>query len=54
MSKQLLLDYKNDTNLIKTDINKLESYVYTIYRQFKEKIQEAEKLQKIISLIKAL
>ncbi|WP_419260137.1 CRASP family complement regulator-acquiring lipoprotein [Borreliella afzelii] len=38
MSKQLLLDYKNATNLIKTDINKLESYVYTIYIQFKEKI----------------
>ncbi len=48
MSKQLLLDYKNATNLIKTDINKLESYVNTLHNQFKEQTTEVETLQQVI------
>ncbi|WP_419250423.1 virulence associated lipoprotein [Borreliella afzelii] len=55
MSKQLLLDYQNDTNLIKTDVNKLKSHVSALYNQFKEKAEESDKLQKtVISLIKTL
>ncbi len=54
MSKQLLLDYQNDTNLIKTDVDKLKSHVSTLYNQFKEKTEESEKLQKVISSIKIL
>ncbi|ABH02272.1 MULTISPECIES: virulence associated lipoprotein [Borreliella] len=48
MSKQLLLDYKNDENLIKTDINMLKSHVNTLHNQFKEQTTEVETLQQVI------
>ncbi|WP_418906506.1 virulence associated lipoprotein (plasmid) [Borreliella turdi] len=48
---QLLLDYRNDNNLIKTDNGKLRSYVIALFDQIKEKIIEAEELVgKIISI----
>ncbi|WP_412677511.1 virulence associated lipoprotein [Borreliella turdi] len=51
MLSQLLLDYQNDNNLIKTDNGKLISYVITLFDQIKEKTIEAEELaDKIISI----
>ncbi|WP_301409869.1 virulence associated lipoprotein [Borreliella tanukii] len=47
-SKQILLDYQNDKNNTKTDVNKLKSHVDTLYNQMKEKTEEAEKLQDVI------
>ncbi|WP_418909386.1 virulence associated lipoprotein (plasmid) [Borreliella sinica] len=40
-SKQILLDYQNDKNLIKTDTSKLRSHLYKLYDQIKEKVVEA-------------
>ncbi|QFI15007.1 virulence associated lipoprotein (plasmid) [Borrelia sp. CA_690] len=48
MSKQLLLDYQNDKNSIKTDFDNLESHVDTFCNQFAEKVKDAEKLKTII------
>ncbi|WNY60632.1 virulence associated lipoprotein (plasmid) [Borreliella bissettiae] len=44
MMHQLLLDYQNDTNQIKTDENKLKSHTDTLCNQISEKKNEAEKL----------
>ncbi|WP_420025691.1 virulence associated lipoprotein [Borreliella valaisiana] len=46
-SKQLLLDYRNDKDLIKTDKNKLESHVDALRKQMLEKALEVEKLRDI-------
>ncbi|WP_418885145.1 virulence associated lipoprotein [Borreliella carolinensis] len=51
MSKQLVLDYENNKNFIKTNTNELESYLMKLNNQFKEKADEAEKLQKFIMSI---
>ncbi|QFI15021.1 blasticidin-S acetyltransferase (plasmid) [Borrelia maritima] len=48
MSKQLILDYENNKDFIKTDTNELESYLMKLGNQFKEKADEAEKLQEFI------
>ncbi|WP_363324827.1 CRASP family complement regulator-acquiring lipoprotein [Borreliella tanukii] len=51
-SKQLLLDYQNDKNFIKTDVNKLKFHVNTLRNQILEKTMEMEKLAEIITSIK--
>ncbi|WP_236841570.1 virulence associated lipoprotein, partial [Borreliella garinii] len=51
ISKQLLLDYKDDTNSIKTDTTKLELHGKEIVKQIVEQKQEAEKLRNDILLI---
>ncbi|AEL19493.1 putative lipoprotein, borrelia PFam60 protein (plasmid) [Borreliella bissettiae DN127] len=48
---QLLLDYQDDKNLIKTDVTKLKSYASTLVNQIQEKTEESEGLQKVIELI---
>ncbi|WP_417903342.1 virulence associated lipoprotein [Borreliella andersonii] len=48
MSQQLLLDYKNNKNIIKTDINELKSHVNKLKNQFREQAIEARNLQKFI------
>ncbi|WKC76532.1 virulence associated lipoprotein [Borreliella valaisiana] len=53
-SKQLLLDYQNNKNLIKEDVDKLKSHINTLHNQMLEKIIEAEKLQNIILSINNL
>ncbi|EEF82009.1 CRASP family complement regulator-acquiring lipoprotein [Borreliella valaisiana] len=53
-SKQILLDYQNNKNLIKTDVEKLKSYLDILCNQMRKKAMEAEKLQKIILSIKNL
>ncbi|MBB6208391.1 virulence associated lipoprotein [Borreliella lanei] len=45
MMHQLLLDYQNDENSIKTDENELKSHVEDIYNKITEKSKEAEKLK---------
>ncbi|WP_420025551.1 virulence associated lipoprotein [Borreliella valaisiana] len=45
MLNQLLLDYQNDENSIKTDNTKLESHVTTLYNQILEKSKGAKKLK---------
>ncbi|WP_151073956.1 virulence associated lipoprotein [Borreliella turdi] len=51
MFNQLLLDYRNDNNLIKTDNSKLRSYTIPLFKQIREKVTEAEELVgKIISI----
>ncbi|SCW42335.1 lipoprotein, partial [Borreliella japonica] len=47
-AKQILLDYQNDKNLIKTDTSKLRSHLNTLYNQIKEKVEEARRLEKDI------
>ncbi|WP_418909360.1 virulence associated lipoprotein (plasmid) [Borreliella sinica] len=47
-SRQILLDYQADKNLIKKDVTKLVSYLDTFYDQMKEKAVEAENLQQDI------
>ncbi|WP_424632676.1 virulence associated lipoprotein [Borreliella lusitaniae] len=49
--RKLILDYKNNENLIKTDKTKLQSYSNTIYNQIREKTAEAQKLQDEIKSI---
>ncbi|MGF7101848.1 virulence associated lipoprotein [Borreliella kurtenbachii] len=51
MMHQLLLDYQNDTNHIKTDNNKLKSHADTLYNQISEKKKKVEKLKDDIFLI---
>ncbi|WP_234925886.1 virulence associated lipoprotein, partial [Borreliella valaisiana] len=51
ISKQLLLDYQDDTNSIKTDTTKLELHGKEIVKQIVEQKQEAEKLRNDILLI---
>ncbi|WP_418885147.1 CRASP family complement regulator-acquiring lipoprotein [Borreliella carolinensis] len=51
MMNQLLLDYQDDKNLIKTDITKLKSRVSILFSQIQEKTEEAEWLQKLIESI---
>ncbi len=48
---QLLLDYQDDKNLIRTDAAKLKSYANTLVNQIQEKTEEAEGLQKVIKSI---
>ncbi|WP_418905153.1 virulence associated lipoprotein (plasmid) [Borreliella finlandensis] len=48
MSKQLILDYENNKDLIKTDINKLKSHVKKLHNQFREKAHEAYNLKEFI------
>ncbi|WP_418885149.1 virulence associated lipoprotein [Borreliella carolinensis] len=45
---QLLLDYQNDKNLIKTDATKLKSHVDTLFDQLEEKAKEVDKLKNFI------
>ncbi|WP_418456598.1 virulence associated lipoprotein [Borreliella lusitaniae] len=49
--RKLILDYKNNENLIQTDKTKLQSYSNTIYNQIREKTAEAQKLQDEITSI---
>ncbi|MCD2332739.1 virulence associated lipoprotein [Borreliella americana] len=51
MFKQLLLDYQNDTNHIKTNLIKLESHINTLFNQIIETKEKAQKLKNIISSI---
>ncbi|WP_424632664.1 CRASP family complement regulator-acquiring lipoprotein [Borreliella lusitaniae] len=46
---QLLLDYKNDKNKIKTNTTELESYLTTLQKQLQEKETETDKLKEEIS-----
>ncbi|WP_418909373.1 CRASP family complement regulator-acquiring lipoprotein (plasmid) [Borreliella sinica] len=52
-SRQILLDYQADKNLIKKDVTKLESYLDTFYDQMREKVVEAKKLEEDILLSKS-
>ncbi|APS99317.1 hypothetical protein Bmayo_04710 (plasmid) [Borreliella mayonii] len=45
MLNQLLLDYQNDKNLIKTNVTKLKFHVIELYKQIVKKSEEAEKLK---------
>ncbi|MBB6043429.1 virulence associated lipoprotein (plasmid) [Borreliella yangtzensis] len=45
MLNQLLLDYQNDENLIKTNLTKLKSHVIELYKQLVKKSEELEKLK---------
>ncbi|WP_236840930.1 virulence associated lipoprotein [Borreliella turdi] len=51
MSKQLLFDYQNDKNSLKTDVPKLGSYISALSNQIREKYDEAEELRKKTILI---
>ncbi|MBB6043535.1 virulence associated lipoprotein (plasmid) [Borreliella yangtzensis] len=53
-SKQLLLDYRNDKNLIKTDAIKREIYVDSLRNRMLEKAMEMEKLRDITKLSELL
>ncbi|WNY67272.1 virulence associated lipoprotein [Borreliella lusitaniae] len=46
---QLLLDYENDKNKIKTNTDKLKSYLTTLQKQLQEKETETDKLKEEIS-----
>ncbi|MBB6208450.1 virulence associated lipoprotein [Borreliella lanei] len=48
MSKQIILDYENNKDLIQTDVNELKSYLNKLYNEFQEKAKEAERLEKFI------
>ncbi|AEL19521.1 putative lipoprotein, borrelia PFam60 protein, truncated (plasmid) [Borreliella bissettiae DN127] len=48
---QLLLDYQNDKNLMKTDVTKLESYASTLLNQIEEKAKEVKESEKFIKSI---
>uniref|UniRef100_UPI003B21F6B9 virulence associated lipoprotein n=1 Tax=Borreliella californiensis TaxID=373543 RepID=UPI003B21F6B9 len=48
MSKQLILDYRNNKNLIKTDINKLKSHINKLDNESQQQAREAKDLQKFI------
>ncbi|MBB6032037.1 hypothetical protein HNR35_001040 [Borreliella spielmanii] len=51
MLSQLLLDYQNDKNLIKTNNTNLEFHVHAILKQIVKKSEETEKLKSdIISI----
>ncbi|ABH02201.1 putative lipoprotein, Borrelia protein family PFam60 (plasmid) [Borreliella afzelii PKo] len=51
MLNQLLLDYQNNKNLIKTNFTKLKSYVIELYKQLVKKREESENLKNdIISI----
>ncbi|WP_418906267.1 virulence associated lipoprotein (plasmid) [Borreliella tanukii] len=54
--KQILLDYQNNENLIKTDAAKLKSSTTTLLNQILEKIKEARELRSeiLFLLIKSL
>ncbi|WP_420025764.1 virulence associated lipoprotein [Borreliella valaisiana] len=45
MLNQLLLDYQNNKNLIKTNPTKLKSHVIELYKQLVKKREESEKLK---------
>ncbi|MBB6043498.1 virulence associated lipoprotein (plasmid) [Borreliella yangtzensis] len=47
-SKQLLLDYRNDKNSIKTDFTKRTSYIDTLSNQMEKKVAEADNLRDVI------
>ncbi|WP_418885131.1 virulence associated lipoprotein [Borreliella carolinensis] len=51
MLNQLLLDYQNNKNLIKTNSTKLKSHVIELYKQLIKKREESEKLKSEIFLI---
>ncbi|WP_418909393.1 virulence associated lipoprotein (plasmid) [Borreliella sinica] len=54
-TKQILLDYQDDKNLIKTDVTKLKSYLDAFCKQMREETVEAENLLKeVISLVESL
>ncbi|AEL19508.1 conserved hypothetical protein (plasmid) [Borreliella bissettiae DN127] len=48
MSKQIILDYENNKDLIKTDINELKYYVSKLADEFKQLSTEAKNLQGFI------
>ncbi|MCD2401601.1 hypothetical protein LRB67_04920 [Borreliella bissettiae] len=48
---QLLLDYQNDKNLMKTYVTKLESYASTLLNQIEEKAKEVKESEKFIKSI---
>ncbi|WP_418885143.1 virulence associated lipoprotein [Borreliella carolinensis] len=48
MSKQLVLDYENNKDFIKTNTNKLESHVYKLKNEFKQQAVEARNLKELI------
>ncbi|MBB6043306.1 virulence associated lipoprotein (plasmid) [Borreliella yangtzensis] len=53
MINQLLLNYQNDINSIKTDSTKIESYIKTLDNQIWEKIKEAREVRnEILSLFR--
>ncbi|QFI15076.1 virulence associated lipoprotein (plasmid) [Borrelia sp. CA_690] len=55
MMRELLLDYQNDVNSIKTDINKLKSHTDKIFYQMAEKSKKTEELKNnIFSIINNL
>ncbi|WP_418885150.1 virulence associated lipoprotein [Borreliella carolinensis] len=49
--KKTLLDYQNNTDSIKTDDSKSESYFNTIFNRFNEKIKEVRNMKKTILVI---
>ncbi|WP_267128500.1 CRASP family complement regulator-acquiring lipoprotein (plasmid) [Borrelia sp. CA_690] len=48
MSKQLVLDYENNKDLIKRDINKLKFHVNKLENEFRQRAIESRNLQKLI------
>ncbi|MBB5141687.1 hypothetical protein HNP63_001108 [Borreliella afzelii] len=54
MLNQLLLDYRDDKNFIKTDTTKLESHTTTLQNQILEKNKEETELVEDILSIKDL
>lgn len=54
MLNQLLLDYQDDKNFIKTDTTKLESHTTTLQNQILEKNKEGTELVEDILSIKDL
>ncbi len=54
MLNQLLLDYQDDKDSIKTDIAKLESHLTELYKQIEKKSSQATKLKNNILSISNL
>ncbi|AEL19510.1 borrelia burgdorferi virulent strain associated lipofamily protein (plasmid) [Borreliella bissettiae DN127] len=54
MLYKFLLDYKNNTNRIQTDVNELKSHANTLFNQLTKKIEEAEKLKNDICSTESL